>query len=119
MQKYEIGTKHIIDRTGDEIGILEEKPRNNTLKASPTNSTALDRPREPSFLVQPQQNRRQGVVDDDRRTDDQDVDRPPPPVKHQGYQNKPQDRPLAMRRAEQNKIQEELPEEKRKGILAN
>ena len=64
VQQNEIGAEDIIDRAVDEVGIFEEAEKDD-IEQDADQQHRLRQTRQIAPLAQPQQDRRQGVVDDD------------------------------------------------------
>ncbi len=64
VQQNEIGAEDIVDRSGDEVGILEEAEEND-IEQDADEQRRLRQTGRIAPLTEPQQERRQGVIDDD------------------------------------------------------
>src|ERR1700761_8269920 len=94
VKQNEVGAESVVDRPIDEVGIFEKAEEGDVEQ----NADQQHRARETRLvapLAQPEQVRRQQVVDDDRGPDDEDIERQPPAVEYERRQDEPQRRALA------------------------
>src|SRR6185312_3162545 len=105
VQKREVGAEGVVDRAGDEVGVFEEAEIGDVEQKADDEHEPRQAGRV-ALLAQPEQERGDKIVDDDRRPDDEDVERPPRAIEDERSQDEPQDRPLAGDAAEKKEPDE-------------